>query len=103
MGLWNRAYLTTSGPVELRHPFVLSKLDLPSLQTAHLTVSAELRNPTREPIKGMLEGRIEDIHFSQDVELGPGGSNEVSFTPEGFPELNVSEPRLWRPSHMSEP
>jgi exo-1,4-beta-D-glucosaminidase len=103
MGLWNRAYLTTSGPVELRHPFVLTNLDLPSLKTAHLTVTADVRNSTRESVRGTLEGRIEDLHFSQDVELGPGESKEVTFTAASFPQLNISDPHLWWPAQMGTP
>jgi exo-1,4-beta-D-glucosaminidase len=103
MGLWNRTYLTTSGPVELRHPFVLTKLDLPSLKTAHLSVSADVRNATTAPIKGALEGSIEDIHFSQDVELGPGETREVTFSPTSFPQLNLTDPHLWWPAQMGEP
>ena len=103
MGLWNRAYLTTSGPVELRHPFVLTKLDLPSLKTAHLTVSADVRNSTHKPIKGLLEGSIEDIHFSQDVELGPGESREITFAPAIFGQLNITDPHLWWPAQMGTP
>jgi exo-1,4-beta-D-glucosaminidase len=103
MGLWNRAYLTTSGPVDLRHPFVLSKLDLPSLKTAHLTVSAEVRNSTPAPIQGTLEGSIEDIHFSQDVELDPGESREITFAPAIFAQLNVTDPHLWWPAQMGTP
>src|SRR4030088_3076382 len=103
MGLWIRAYLTTSGPVELRHPFVLTNLDLPSLKTAHLTVTADVRNSTRETGRGTLEGRIEDLHFSQDVELAPGESKEVTFTPASFPQLNISDPHLWWPAQMGTP
>jgi exo-1,4-beta-D-glucosaminidase len=103
MGLWNRAYLTTSGAVELRHPFVLTKLDLPSLKMAHLTVSAVAKNATPEPVKGTLEGSIGDIHFSQDVELGPGESKEVTFDPAIFAQLNVTDPHLWWPAQMGTP
>jgi exo-1,4-beta-D-glucosaminidase len=103
MGLWNRVYLSTSGPGELRHPFVSTSLDLPSLKSAHLTVSAEVRNSTRQPIKGTLEGKILDIHFSQEVELDPEESKEVIFAPSEFHQLNVPDPHLWWPAQMGTP
>ena len=55
MGLWRPVYLTATGPVEIRHPQVLTKLDLPSLATAHLTVRAELENPTETAVAGNLK------------------------------------------------
>src|ERR1700719_2629137 len=42
-GLWGEVYLTTSGPVALRYATVVSKLDLPSTDQAHLTVTAQVK------------------------------------------------------------
>jgi exo-1,4-beta-D-glucosaminidase len=103
MGLWNRVYLSTSGPVELRHPFVSTKLDTSSQRGAHLTVSADVQNSTHESIKGTLKGRIEGILFSQEVEIGPDQSKEVTFAPAEFPQLNIANPRLWWPAQMGTP
>ena len=43
MGLWREAYIASSGPVAVRHPAVLTKLDSPNNERAHLTVTALLR------------------------------------------------------------
>jgi exo-1,4-beta-D-glucosaminidase len=100
MGLWRPVYLTATGPVELRHPQVLTHLDLPSLATARLTVSAELENPTPAAVAGNLKGRIGDIEFEQRVEIPAGKTEAVTFAPEKFPRLNVHNPRLWWPWQM---
>jgi len=100
MGIYRDAYLTASGPVALRWPHVVTKLDLPSLDKAHLTVSAELRNATGAAVKGTLKGQIERIVFSREIELGPKESRVVRFTPEEFPQLNLSQPRLWWPAKL---
>jgi exo-1,4-beta-D-glucosaminidase len=100
MGLWHDVYITTSGPVALRYPFVATQFDLPSLETAHLTVSAELHNATQKAVKGTLKGEIEDIRFSQAVELGPGETKVVTFAPEQFPQLNLKQPRVWWPAKL---
>ena len=42
MGLWREVYLTTSGPVALRYPTVVSKLNLPANDSAQLTVTAQV-------------------------------------------------------------
>ena len=54
-------------------------------------------------MKGLLRGRIEKIAFSQEVELGPGESKDVIFTPDKFSELNLNQPRLWWPAQMGTP
>ena len=48
MGLWREVYVTTSGPVALRYPTVVSKLNLPASDMAQLTVTAQLIYPGRE-------------------------------------------------------
>ncbi len=57
MGLWRDVYLTTSGPVALRHPHVVSDLDLPSREAARLTIQVGARNTSDRPIRGTLRGR----------------------------------------------
>jgi len=100
MGLWHDVYITTSGPVAVRYPFVATQFDLPSLETAHLTVSAELHNATKQAVKGTVKGEIENIHFSQSVQLGPEETKVVTFTPEQFPQLNLKQPRVWWPAKL---
>ncbi len=103
MGLWRGVDLTTSGPVALRYPAVVSKVDSPANDNAHLTVTALLKNATNQPVKGTLNGRIETIEFSQEVELAPGEAKDVAFEPEQFPQLNISHPHLWWPAQMGTP
>lgn len=100
MGLWGDVYLTDSGPIALRHPQVVTKLDLPSLETAHLTVGAEALNTTDKAVSGILRGAIEAIQFSQPVALGPRERKTVRFTPEQVSQLNLPRPRLWWPHRM---
>ncbi len=103
MGLWREAYLTTSGPVALRHPAVLSKVDYPTNNAAHLTVTALVKNASDHPVKGTLKGKIENTEFEQPVELAAGGSKDVVFSPDQYPQLNLNNPRLWWPAQMGTP
>lgn len=96
IGLWKDVWVSTSGPVVMRHPFV--RTDLPSLQEAKLTISVEVSNITRKPLRGTLNGKIENVKFSQTVELAPGETKLVTFSPEKFPQLNIVNPRLWWPN-----
>ncbi|HEY7514257.1 MAG TPA: sugar-binding domain-containing protein, partial [Vicinamibacteria bacterium] len=97
MGLWEAVYLTDSGPLALRRPHVTSKLDLPSLETAHLTVTAEVWNTTDRPQTGVLRGAIESVQFSKVVSLGPRGRSTVRFTEQEVPGLSMKNPRIWWP------
>src|SRR5580700_9210372 len=103
MGLWREVYLTTSGPVALRHPAVLSKVDSPANSAAHLTVTAQLKNASDHPVAGTLQGKIEGMEFAQPVELAAGESKDVFFAPDQYPQLNLSNPRLWWPRQMGTP
>src|ERR1700704_6202948 len=103
MGLWREVYLTTSGPVAVRYPTVVSKLDLPSNDRAQLTVTAQLKNGTTQPLKGKLKGQIESIEFEQEVELAANEAKDVTFTPDQFSQLIFNSPRLWWPAQMGKP
>jgi len=61
MGIFRQVYLTTSGPVTLRYPQVITHFDLPSVDTAHLTVNVEVHNVTDRKLDGIVKGRIERI------------------------------------------
>ncbi len=101
MGLWREVYVATSGPVALRYPTVVSHVD--SSGNAQLTVTALLKNSTGQVVKGTLKGKIENIEFSQDVELGSNESKDVAFEPEQFSQLSLTQPRLWWPAQMGKP
>jgi exo-1,4-beta-D-glucosaminidase len=103
MGLWRDVYLTTSGPVALRHPAVLSKVDSPENNAARLTVTAQLKNASDHRVTGTLKGTIEGIALAQPVELAPGESRDLFFTPDQYPQLIVHNPRLWWPAQMGTP
>ena len=102
MGLWRGVYLTSTGPVVVRFPHVITALETPSLENAHLTVTAELRNAGGSDITGTLKGKIENLEFSQPVTLQAGESKEVEFSPDKFLQLNISNPRLWWPAQMGD-
>jgi exo-1,4-beta-D-glucosaminidase len=100
MGLWRGVYLATNGPVALRFPQVITKLDLPSLDKAHLTISAEVRNCTDKQVNALLKGEIEKIQFVQRVLLAPNEIKVVRFYPQEYTQLNLTNPRLWWPVPM---
>src|SRR5437899_2733755 len=102
MGIWKEVFMTSSGDVAVRNPFVASKLDA-EYKTAELTISAELRNVSNEPVKGVLRAELDGTELKQSVELAAGESKTVKFAPEKFAKLRLRHPKLWWPYQMGTP
>jgi exo-1,4-beta-D-glucosaminidase len=100
MGIWRDVHVFATGPIVLRSPAVLTKLNLPATNQASLTVRAELTNASKTDIDALVKGRIENLKFEQSVHLGPTETKVVHFTPEKFSELKISNPRLWWPAQV---
>jgi exo-1,4-beta-D-glucosaminidase len=103
MGLWREVYLSASGPVALRYPTVVTKLNSPANDSAELTVAVQLKNAADHPVQGTLRGRIENVAFDQKVELAANETKDITFTPAQFSQLVFSHPRLWWPTQMGAP
>lgn len=103
MGLWREVYLTSSGPVSMRQPFVASRLDTATLRSAELTVKVDLRNTADRPVTARLEARIDAIRVEREVALAPSETRTVALSASDFPALRIAEPRLWWPWQMGAP
>ncbi len=100
MGIWRDVHIDTTGPVALRFPAVFTKLNLPAADLAELTLRVDLQNSSDHAIEGTLKGKIENIEFSQQVQLSPNETKLVRFAPENFSQLKLKNPRLWWPAQV---
>jgi exo-1,4-beta-D-glucosaminidase len=100
MGLWRDVWLSFSGLVAVRNAQVIGDLSVPDLDTAKLTVTAELRNPGTQSVRGSAWVAIEAINLLQPVELAPGETRIVTFSPEQYPQLALKKPRVWWPAPL---
>jgi exo-1,4-beta-D-glucosaminidase len=98
MGIWQDVYLTSSGPVTLEHPFVVSRV--PSKAQARLTINAELKNNDDKPVVVVVSGAIGSVHLSETFKLAAHETRSISLTPEAHPELVIGSPRLWWPYQL---
>src|ERR1700690_2754902 len=57
-GVWKWVYLSSTGAVAIRNPYVLTDLPLPATNPAALTVYCDLSNNTAKPVSGTLSGEI---------------------------------------------
>jgi exo-1,4-beta-D-glucosaminidase len=103
MGLWGAVDLVETGPVTVRSPMVVTHFRDESLNSADLTVYAELHNATENPMKGVASGSAAGMRFEQPVELGPHEDRTVVFSPEKYRTLRIENPKIWWPYQMGEP
>jgi len=101
MGIWKEVFLTSSGDVSLRNPFVSSKLDS-DYRNAALTISADLRNASNQAVSGVLRAEVDGKQVSQQVSLNARETKTVSFTPDQYAQLKLENARLWWPYTMGE-
>lgn len=97
-GIWQKVFLSASGPVLVKDPLITTDLPLPSLDSADVAVAATLQNVSDQPQKGILKGTFGDVSFQQAVTLDPNSSQQVSVDPKSQPSLHVVNPRLWWPN-----
>jgi hypothetical protein len=97
-GIWQKVFLSATGPVLLKNPLVTSDLPRADLKTADLTIQSTVENIGDEPQKGLLKGTFGDVSFQVPVELAPHGVRVVDLNPQNTPQLHVGAPRLWWPN-----
>ena len=110
-GIWKSVCLYATDGVKLRYPFVKSQLT-DNHTKASETVSIEVTNPFDASKTVTVEGTITGtnakgdalapITFAKTVTVASGKSQEVVFKYSDFPQLIISEPRLWWPINKGE-
>ncbi|HWA94068.1 MAG TPA: glycoside hydrolase family 2 TIM barrel-domain containing protein [Terracidiphilus sp.] len=105
-GIWQKVYLSASGPVLVKEPLVTTDLPLPKTDSSDVAVQATVENVTDKPVKGVLKGTIAPdesgktapISFEREVDLAPHSKQVIKFTPADTPALHVANPLLWWPN-----
>ncbi|WP_432186913.1 glycosyl hydrolase 2 galactose-binding domain-containing protein [Streptomyces sp. Tue6028] len=100
MGIVRDVLVRRGGPVALRDAHVVTKLDVPSLASADLTVKAQARNETDKAVTATVSGSIGPAVFARTVPLGPHETRTVTFTPADAPGLHLKTPKVWWPAGM---
>lgn len=97
-GIWQKVYLSASGPVLVKDPLVTTDLPLPKTDSSDVAVEATVENTSDKPQTGVLEGTIETIAFAQPVTLAPHAKQQIRFDAKSTPALHILNPRLWWPN-----
>ncbi|MFG2373279.1 sugar-binding domain-containing protein [Streptomyces sp. NPDC048504] len=94
MGIVRDVLVRRGGPVALRDAHVVTKLAVPSLASADLTVKAQARNDSNAPVTTKVRGSIGTTTFEKTVSLAAHETKTVTFG------LRLTSPRVWWPAGM---
>ncbi|NBZ95896.1 MAG: glycoside hydrolase family 2 [Proteobacteria bacterium] len=101
-GIWSKVFLSATGPVVIKDPFVSADVPLPKLDSADLKVEVTLKNIQETAQKGVLKGVIGEgkdaVSFQQSVEVPANSTTLVTLDPATKPELHLKNPKLWWPN-----
>jgi hypothetical protein len=97
-GIWQKVYLSATGPVLVKDPLVTTDLPLPKTDSSDVAIQATVENISDTAIAGIVTGTIENITFQRQIELAPHSSQRVSFDAKNTPALHLDHPRLWWPN-----
>ncbi|MEU2620708.1 exo-beta-D-glucosaminidase [Streptomyces sp. NPDC007157] len=100
MGIVRDVLVRRGGPVALRDAHVVTKLAMPSLATADLTVKAQARNDSDTPVTAEVSGTVAGVAVTRSVALAAHQSKTVTFTPADVPGLHLTSPKVWWPAGM---
>ena len=97
-GIWQKVFLSATGPVLIKDPLVTTKLPLPDLSSADVAIQTTVQNVTDQPQTGLIKGSFGNISFERQVEIEPHSEKLVSFDAADTPVLHVRNPKLWWPN-----
>ena len=102
-GIWDEVSITTTGPVCLSSPYVVTKVpgvrdpETKTQREAFVNTSVELENTGSTSLKGLLVCETNGTRLTQPITLSPFEKKTVSLNP-----LAVKNPRLWWPNGIGE-
>lgn len=96
-GIWQDVELHASGRVRVLDPQVVTRLPLPRIDQADVSVVVPLENTNTSATPASVRVQFEGVSIDKQVTLQPGKS-EVRLEPSEFTQLRVREPRLWWPN-----
>ena len=98
IGIWAEVYLEKTGPVTIEEPYVSTKLPLPNINTADVSVEATLRNVSNQSVSGVFRGRFGTVPFETPVTVDAQSTKTVRLDPSTTPALRLANPKLWWPA-----
>jgi beta-galactosidase/beta-glucuronidase len=97
-GIWDEVSITVTGPVRVRHPYVVTKVPgarrpQGNQEDAWVQTTVELENTSGSRQSGTLVCETDGQRLVRNVTLLPGETKQVAFA-----DQKVKNPRLWWPN-----
>jgi hypothetical protein len=102
-GIWSKVTLTATGPVSVQNPLVTTTLPLPDTTSADVSIDTTLHNNEAQPVTGTLRVKFGDVSLEEPVTLRGNATADVRMTPENYPALHLTNPKLWWPVGYGDP
>jgi hypothetical protein len=96
-GLWQPVELRATGNLKLLDTHVVTTLPLPRTDRADIAITVPVENTSATPVQGSVEAQFEGVTVRKSATLAPGRS-EVTLEPREFPQLRLTQPKLWWPN-----
>jgi hypothetical protein len=96
-GIWNKVFLSATGPVTVEDPFVRSTMALPDTSRADVAIEVTMRNHSTATVSGTLNGRFGEQSFSVPVTIDASKDKAVKQT------VVLTNPQLWWPAGYGQP
>jgi beta-mannosidase len=97
-GIWQKVFLSSTGPVLMKSPLVTTDLPLPKINSADITIQTTLVNISDQPQTGILKGDLGDLSFQKIYTVAPHSSKIITLGPSVFSLLHIVNPKLWWPN-----
>ena len=103
IGIWGDVLIEIADTVTIENPYISTKLPLPDVSSAELTVQADLINHGSHAWSGFVHGQIGEISFEQKVKLAANERKTITLDPSTTPALRMKSPKLWWPTGYGDP
>jgi beta-galactosidase/beta-glucuronidase len=97
-GIWQRAFLSATGDVELKDPLITTDLPLPRTDSTDITLKTTVENLTGEPQHGVFTAAFGGVLVHHAVDLAPHESRILTLDPKTDPTFHMLYPLLWWPN-----
>lgn len=108
MGITEDVFVSFTGALDLRDPYISADLPLPDTTRADLTLEVTVEHLGNSPVQASIRGNIQalgypdQLDFEQAITVNPG-TNTFTFTQEDIPAFALENPHLWWPIHYGDP
>ena len=103
IGIWGDVSIAITEAVTIEDAFLHTKLPLPDISSAEVTIEADLVNHQAHPFAGTIGYHLGEISFEQKVKLAPGERKHITADPSTVAALRLKDPKLWWPVGYGDP